>query len=244
MTQDNNKAIVLLSGGLDSATVAALAVAQGYECHGLTFCYGQRHRIELEAAKRVASRLKMPSHKIISLDPTAFGGSALTDSSISVPKDRCDEQINCGIPVTYVPVRNLVFLSYAMAIAESSGAFDIFIGVNCCDYSGYPDCRPEFIESFTKTANLAAAASVKGRGRYKVHTPIIEMTKAQIITAGAGLGFDYSITHSCYDPAPDGRACGECDSCILRRRGFRQAGVNDPTQYSLSENSRCIDENS
>ncbi|MFI4910135.1 MAG: 7-cyano-7-deazaguanine synthase QueC [Sedimentisphaeraceae bacterium JB056] len=232
MTQVNHKAIVLLSGGLDSSTVAAIAVSEGFECHAVTFSYGQRHSIELEASKRVAESLHFASHKIINLDPETFGGSALTDSSINVPKDRSDKEISDGIPVTYVPVRNLVFLSYAMAIAESNDAFDIFIGVNCCDYSGYPDCRPEFIESFTKTANLAAAASVKGKGKYTIHTPIIEMTKSQIITAGTKLGFDYSITHSCYDPDNKNRPCGKCDSCQLRLKGFAEAGLKDPVEYS------------
>lgn len=233
MTEVKNKAVVLLSGGLDSATIAAMAKSEGFECHGITFSYGQRHSVELDAAKRVAEFLNLESHRIIEMDPKTFGGSALTDNDINVPKDRDEYQMNSEIPVTYVPVRNLVFLSYAMAIAETIGAFDIFIGVNCCDYSGYPDCRPEFIESFAKTANLAAAASVQGKGKYKINTPIIKMTKAEIIKTGTKIGFDYSITHSCYDPDPKGRPCGKCDSCQLRLKGFAQAGLSDPVEYSI-----------
>lgn len=232
MTQVNNKAVILLSGGLDSSTVAAIAASQGFDCCGITFSYGQRHSVELEAAKRAAKFCKFKEHKIINIDSGVFAGSALTDSGLAVPKMRNEEQISESIPVTYVPVRNLVFLSFALAYAESIGSFDIFIGVNCCDYSGYPDCRPEFIAAFTKTANLAAAASVKGCGSYKIHTPIIEMTKSQIIKTGTALGFDYSITHSCYDPDAQGRPCGKCDSCILRLKGFAQANLKDPVQYA------------
>ncbi len=231
MTQHRNKAVVLLSGGLDSATAAAIAVSQGFDCYGITFSYNQRHSVELEAAKRVAKANGLKDHRIISIDAGAFGGSALTDSNIDVPKMRSDEQMNTGIPVTYVPARNLVFLSFALAYSESIGAFDIFIGVNCCDYSGYPDCRPDFIESFTRTANLATAASIQGKGTYKIHTPIIKMTKAQIIKTGTALGVDYSITHSCYDPDSVGRACGRCDSCLLRLKGFEQAGITDTVEY-------------
>ncbi len=233
MKQVNDKAVVLLSGGLDSATIAAMAKEQGFQCHALTFNYCQRHSVELEASKRVAKSLNLASHRIINIDANTFGGSALTDSKIDVPQNRTETEIDAAIPITYVPVRNLVFLSYALAVAESSGAFDIFIGVNCCDYSGYPDCRPEFIEAFTKTANLAAAASVQGKGKYKIHTPIIKMTKAEIITAGNKIGVDYSITHSCYNPNPQAIACGKCDSCKLRLRGFEQAGLKDPLEYSL-----------
>ena len=232
MTQPRKKAVILLSGGLDSSTVAAMAVSQGFDCYGITFSYGQRHSVELEAAKRVAKFTRLSDHKIIRIDAGAFGGSALTDESINVPKMRSDEQMGSGIPITYVPARNLVFLSFALAYSESIGAFDIFIGVNCCDYSGYPDCRPAFIESFTRTANLATAASVEGKGTYKIHTPIIKMTKAQIIKAGTELGFDYSITHSCYDPDSQGRPCGKCDSCLLRLKGFEQAGLKDTVEYT------------
>ena len=233
MTKVNNKAVVLLSGGLDSTTVAAMAVAAGFRCHAITFNYCQRHSIELEASKRVAKSLNLASHRIINIDADTFGGSALTDKNIDVPQNRTEAEIDASIPITYVPVRNLVFLSYALAIAESNSAFDVFIGVNCCDYSGYPDCRPEFIKSFTKTANLAAAASDQGKGEYKIHTPIIEMTKSQIITAGTKLGVDYSLTHSCYNPNAEGIACGRCDSCKLRLKGFEQAGLTDPLEYSL-----------
>ncbi len=236
MTQDRNKAVILLSGGLDSATVAAIAVSQGFDCYGITFSYHQRHSVELEAAKRVAKRIGFKDHRIIGIDAGAFGGSALTDSSIDVPKMRSEAQMAGGIPVTYVPARNLVFLSFALAYSESIGAFDIFIGVNCCDYSGYPDCRPQFIESFTQTANLATAASIEGKGTYKIHTPIIKMTKAQIIATGTALGFDYSITHSCYDPDQLGRPCGRCDSCLLRLKGFEEAGLKDTVEYT-NENS-------
>lgn len=232
MTQARKKAVVLLSGGLDSATVASIATSEGFDCYGITFSYGQRHSVELEAAKRVAKFTGLKDHKIIKIDSGAFGGSALTDNDIDVPKMRSEEQMGSGIPVTYVPARNLVFLSFALAYSESIGAFDIFIGVNCCDYSGYPDCRPQFIESFTRTANLATAASVEGKGSYTIHTPIIKMTKAEIIKTGTQLGFDYSLTHSCYDPDSLGRPCGKCDSCRLRLKGFEQAGLNDPVEYS------------
>lgn len=222
------RAVVLLSGGLDSATVLAMAVADGYECHTLAFDYGQRHRNELVASQKLSTRYGAASHRVFPIDIGSFGGSALT-ADIDVPKGR-DESVMTDIPVTYVPARNLVFLSIAMALAETLDAADLFIGVNAVDYSGYPDCRPEFVESFTKTANLATKIGVDGK-RIVVHTPLMEMTKAEIITKGVELGVEYSMTHSCYDPI-DGGACGECDSCILRRRGFEQAGIDDPTVYA------------
>jgi 7-cyano-7-deazaguanine synthase len=223
--------IILLSGGLDSATTLAIARKEGLQCFALTFRYGQRHEREIVAAKRVADHLGVVEHRIIDIDLAAFGGSALTDSAIEVPKDRADLGDSTEIPITYVPARNTIFLSYALAWAEVIGAFDIFIGVNSTDYSGYPDCRAEFIAAFENAANLATAAAVEGRGRYRIHTPIIEMTKAQIIRTGTGLGVDYSLTHSCYDPDELGRSCGQCDSCRLRLKGFAEAGLEDPVEY-------------
>ncbi len=230
------KAVVLLSGGLDSATTLAVARGDGFQCHALTFAYGQRHKREIEAAKKVAESLAAAEHRIIEIDLAAFGGSALTDKAIDVPKDRADLDSPSRIPVTYVPARNTIFLSYALAWAEVLGAFDIFIGVNSTDYSGYPDCRAEFIAAFEKTANLATAAAIEGKGRYRIHTPIIEMTKAQIITTGIKLGVDYSLTHSCYDPDNHGRSCGRCDSCRLRLKGFAEAGLKDPIEYRIMNN--------
>jgi 7-cyano-7-deazaguanine synthase len=226
------KAVVLLSGGLDSATTLALARREGFVCHALTFRYGQRHEREVEAARQVARALGAVEHRILAIDLAALGGSALTDPSIAVPKDRRDLGESTGIPPTYVPARNTIFLSYALAWAEVLGAFDIFLGVNSTDYSGYPDCRAEFIAAFESMANLATAAAVEGKGRYRIHTPIIEMTKAQIIRAGTRLGVDYSLTHSCYDPDPQGRSCGRCDSCRLRLKGFAEAGLRDPLEYA------------
>lgn len=220
--------MILVSGGLDSATVLAIARAEGYESYGLSFDYGQRHRVELEAARRVAEDLGAAQHRIVRLDLSQFGGSALTDKSIDVP-DRPGE----GIPVTYVPARNTVFLSLALAWAEVLGAHDIFIGVNAVDYSGYPDCRPEFIAAFEKTANLATKAGVEGHG-FRINAPLIHMSKAEIIRTGTRLGVDYSKTLSCYKPDAKGRACGVCDSCRLRAAGFRDAGVADPTPYQES----------
>ncbi|MGE4285880.1 MAG: 7-cyano-7-deazaguanine synthase QueC [Phycisphaerae bacterium] len=231
VNETTKKAVILLSGGLDSGTVAAIANSKGYELYAMSFSYGQRHSIELEAARRVAEFCAVKEHRVVEIDLGSFGGSALTDRSIDVPKERSDEAIGAGIPLTYVPVRNLIFLSYALAWAEVLGAFDIFIGVNSLDYSGYPDCRPEFIEQFEKCANLASAAGVGGKGRFTIQTPIIKMTKAQIITEGMRLGFDYSLTHSCYDPSSKGIACGQCDSCLLRLKGFEQAGFRDPVCY-------------
>ncbi len=229
----DKRAVILLSGGLDSATTMAIARSEGFACYALTFAYGQRHKREVEAAKKIAASLQAAEHRIIHIDLAAFGGSALTDAAIDVPKDRPDLDNPTEIPATYVPARNTIFLSYALAWAEVLGAFDIFIGVNSTDYSGYPDCRAEFIAAFEKTANLATAAAVEGRGRYRIHTPIIKMTKAQIILAGTKLGVDYSLTHSCYDPDARGRSCGRCDSCRLRLRGFAQAGLKDPVEYRI-----------
>ncbi len=226
------KAVVLLSGGLDSATTLALAQRGGFACHALTFRYGQRHEREVEAAGKVARALGAVEHRILAIDLAALGGSALTDPNIAVPKDRRDLGESTGIPATYVPARNTIFLSYALAWAEVLGAFDLFLGVNSTDYSGYPDCRAEFIAAFETMANLATAAAVEGKGRYRIHTPIIEMTKAQIIRAGTRLGVDYSLTHSCYDPDSQGRSCGRCDSCRLRLKGFAEAGLRDPIEYA------------
>ena len=231
---ENKKAVVLLSGGLDSATTMAIARGDGFQCYALTFIYGQRHKIEIEAAKKVAESLGAAGHRIIEIDLAAFGGSALTDKAIDVPKDRVELGSSSRIPATYVPARNTIFLSYALAWAEVLGAFDIFIGVNSTDYSGYPDCRAEFIAAFERTTNLATAAAVEGRGQYKIHTPIIDMTKARIITTGTKLGVDYSLTHSCYDPDDRGRSCGRCDSCRLRLKGFAEAGLKDPIEYVKS----------
>jgi len=224
-------AIVLLSGGLDSATTLAIARNEGFACYALTFLYGQRHCREVEAAARVAHSLGVVEHRVATIDLAAFGGSALTDSSLQVPKDRSDLDNTTTIPITYVPARNTIFLSYALAWAEVLRLFDIFIGVNSTDYSGYPDCRAEFIAAFETMANLATAAAAEGKGRYRIHTPIIEKTKAEIIRTGTRLGVDYSLTHSCYDPDPSGRSCGWCDSCRLRLRGFAEAGLRDPLTY-------------
>jgi 7-cyano-7-deazaguanine synthase len=218
------KAVLLLSGGLDSATTLALAREQGFEVYCLSFRYGQRHAVELKAVVNVAKTLGAKEHKIADIDLRLFGGSALTDD-ISVPKDRSDFDISHGIPITYVPARNTIFLSFALAWAEVLGAYDIFIGVNALDYSGYPDCRPEFIEAFEKTANLATAYGVEAKQHITIHTPIIAMSKAEIIRQGVRLGVDYSTTISCYDPSPEGVACGHCDSCVLRRKGFEANGL-------------------
>ena len=221
----DKKAVVLLSGGLDSATVMAMAKAQGYSCYTMSFDYGQRHRAELQAAERVASQLGVVEHKVIGLNLNGIGGSALTDSTIDVP-----ETPEEGIPVTYVPARNTVFLSLALGWAEVIGARDLFIGVNAVDYSGYPDCRPEFIEAFERMANLATKAGVEGQG-FSVQAPLQNLSKAQIIQEGIRLGVDYAITVSCYQADDEGRACGKCDSCRLRKAGFQAAGVEDPTRY-------------
>jgi 7-cyano-7-deazaguanine synthase len=225
------RAVVLLSGGLDSATTLAIARSEGFQCYALTFRYGQRHQREIKAAEKVADSLEVIEHRCIDVDLAQFGGSALTDLTIDVPKDRADLGRPDWIPLTYVPARNTVFLSYALAWAEMLGAFDIFIGVNAIDYSGYPDCRAKFIMAFERVANLATAAAVKRKGRYHIHTPIINMTKAQIILTGTKLGVDYSLTHSCYDPDEQGGSCGRCDSCKLRLKGFAEAGLKDPIEY-------------
>lgn len=219
------KAVVLLSGGLDSATVLALANEQGYACHALSLDYGQRHHAELAAARRVAAALGVVEHKVIPLDLTSIGGSALTDSRIDVP-----EQPGEGIPVTYVPARNTIFLSLALGWAEVLGAWDMFIGVNAVDYSGYPDCRPEYIQAFQRLCQLATRAGVEG-GEFRIHAPLIEMSKADIIRTGSRLGVDYALTVSCYAADEAGRACGRCDSCRLRAAGFAAAGIEDPTRY-------------
>ncbi len=226
----SRKAVVLLSGGVDSTTALAIAKSQGFECYALSFAYGQRHAHELEAARRVASAMGAVKHVVAEIDLRVFGGSALT-GDIDVPKDRSESAIGSGIPVTYVPARNTIFLSFALAWAETLGASDIFIGVNALDYSGYPDCRPEYIAAFQRMADLATKAGVEGAQRLVIHTPLIAMTKREIIEAGHALGVDYSLTSSCYDPAPDGTACGACDSCTLRLKGFREAGLQDPIRY-------------
>jgi 7-cyano-7-deazaguanine synthase len=224
------RAVVLLSGGLDSTTTAARAAADGFTVYALSVDYGQRHRVELERAAAVAAALKVADHRTVTLDLRAIGGSALT-SDIAVPKGRTDDAIGHGVPVTYVPARNTILLGLALGYAETVGAFDIFIGANVLDYSGYPDCRPEFLNAFETLANLATKAGTEGTGKFRVHAPLIKMSKAEIIRAGVTLGVDFSLTLSCYDPDATGRACGGCDSCQLRRRGFADAGVPDPTKY-------------
>ena len=224
------KAVVLLSGGLDSSTTLAIARREGFEAYALSFRYGQRHRFEIDAARRVAVQLRAARHVITDIDLRTFGGSALTDD-IDVPKGRSTDEMSAGIPITYVPARNTIFLSFALAWAEVLGVSDIFIGVNAIDYSGYPDCRPEYIEAFTRMANLATKAAIEGRQHLAIHTPLIHLSKAEIIARGHSLGVDFSLTHSCYDPDESGRACGECDSCQLRLRGFAEAGLTDPIPY-------------
>lgn len=223
-------AVVLVSGGLDSATTLALAVRQGYAAHALSVDYGQRHQAELAAARHVATALGAIRHLVVKVDLRAIGGSALT-ADLTVPQDRSGAEIATGIPITYVPARNTVFLALALGYAETVNAFDIFVGVNAIDYSGYPDCRPEFVQQFECLANVATKAAVEGRGTFHMHAPLITMTKAQIIQTGGGLGVDYSLTVSCYTPDAQGRACGRCDSCNLRRQGFHDAGLPDPTRY-------------
>jgi 7-cyano-7-deazaguanine synthase len=230
MSDKRKPAVVLVSGGLDSATVLAIARSEGFEPFALSFDYGQRHRFELEAARRVCQANAVARHIEIQLDLRAFGGSALT-SDLPVPKDRSEKEMDAGIPITYVPARNTVFLSIALGWAEILSAFDIFIGVNAVDYSGYPDCRPEFIEAFTHLAGLATKAGVEGQGQWRIHTPLISLSKAEIIKRGVALGVDYGLTHSCYDPDKRGRSCGHCDSCQLRLKGFAAAGLTDPAEY-------------
>lgn len=226
-----HKAVVLSSGGIDSTTTLAIAKAQSLEIYSLTFNYGQRHAAELEAARRVADFFGVSKHLVIGIDMRAIGGSALTTDRIDVPKGRSADEMAHEIPITYVPARNTIFLSYALAWAEVLEAAEIFIGVNAVDYSGYPDCRPEFIAAYEGMANLATRAAVEGKVHVHIRTPLIAMTKAEIIRRGIELGVDYSLTHSCYDPSPEGEACGLCDSCVLRRKGFGEAGVPDPTRY-------------
>ena len=223
-------AVILLSGGLDSATTAAIARAAGFDLHALSFDYGQRHRCELDAARRVGESLGVRRHVMLEIDLRKFGTSALT-AAIDVPKGRSDEQMGSGIPITYVPARNTVFLSLALAYAETLAAADLFIGVNALDYSGYPDCRPEYIEAFERIANLATKAGVEGTLAFKIHTPLVHWSKAEIIREGTRLGVDYGLTRSCYDPDASGAACGECDSCSLRLKGFVEAGLVDPAPY-------------
>jgi 7-cyano-7-deazaguanine synthase len=224
------RAVILLSGGLDSATAAAMARAEGYELYALSVAYGQRHRFELEAARRVARAICVQRHVVVSIDLAQLGGSALT-GEIDVPKDRSLDQMEAEIPVTYVPARNTVFLAHGLGYAEVLGADDIFIGVNAVDYSGYPDCRPEYIAAFTRLANLATKAGVEGRLDFKIHTPLVDLTKAEIIRRGTELGVDYGLTHSCYDPDQAGTSCGRCDACLLRLKGFAEAGLEDPLPY-------------
>ncbi len=223
-------AVCLLSGGLDSATCLAHALREGYNCYALSFDYGQRHRVELECAARLASSLGAADHAVLRIDLTKFGGSALT-SAIPVPKGRAPSEMGQGIPVTYVPARNTIFLAFALAWAEVLGALDIFLGVNAVDYSGYPDCRPEYIHAFETMANLATKVGVEGAQRLRIHTPLIRMTKAEIVVQGGRLGVNFALTHSCYDPVGT-RPCGCCDSCVLRRRGFAEAGIPDPLEYA------------
>ena len=224
-------AVCLLSGGLDSSVSLACARDEGFECYALTIDYGQRHKLELEAARRIARALGAREHLIVRTDLRAFGGSALT-AGLEVPKHRTAAEIGGGIPVTYVPARNTIFLAYALAWAEVLESSDIFIGVNAIDYSGYPDCRPEYLEAFERLTNLATRAGVEGRAQFRIHAPLLRLTKAEIIRLGHRLGVDFGLTHSCYDPDPQGRACGACDSCLLRRKGFAEAGLEDPIEYA------------
>ncbi len=228
------RAVVLLSGGLDSATALAIARAEGFRPYALSFRYGQRHKVELKAARRVAKALGAAEYKIAKTDLRVFGGSALT-ADVAVPKGRSTGEMGEGIPITYVPARNTIFLAFALAWAETLEASDIFVGVNALDYSGYPDCRPEYIRAFEQMANLATKAGVEGRQHLVIHTPLIRLTKAQIIQRGLELGVDYGLTHSCYDPTPNGRPCGACDSCLLRAKGFAEAGVADPALTTTAE---------
>ena len=224
------KAVVLSSGGIDSTTAMAIAKHEGFKIYSLSFFYGQRHAFELEAAQKVAKAIGVTEHLVINIDLKQIGGSSLTDD-IDVPKDRDEQEITREIPVTYVPARNTIFLSFALAWAEVLKSFDIFIGVNALDYSGYPDCRPEYIDAFERMANLATKSGVEGDMKIRIRTPLIRLTKAKIIQKGIDLGVDFALTHSCYDPSPRGLACGRCDSCLLRKKGFKEAGVSDPARY-------------
>jgi 7-cyano-7-deazaguanine synthase len=235
MTQPN--AVVLLSGGMDSATTAAIALDRGFVVHALSFRYGQRHSAELQAARRVAERLGIPRHVVLDVDLRSIGGSALTDE-LAVPKDTPLEDIGRRIPPTYVPARNTIFLSFGLALAEVVGASDIFLGANAMDYSGYPDCRPEYFKAFQSMANLATRAGVEEGRRVTIHTPLIELSKREIIERGLALGVDYGITLTCYDPSPDGAACGRCDACLLRLKGFREVGMEDPAPYQTVSGER------
>ena len=225
-----NKAVVLLSGGLDSTTTLAIAQKEGFEVYALSFDYGQRHKVEIERARKIAKNFEVADHQIVTIDLRQFGGSALTDS-IDVPIHRDEKEMSAEIPITYVPARNTIFLSFCLAYAEVKIAQNIFLGVNAVDYSGYPDCRPEFIAAFETLANLATKAGVEGKEKLKIHTPLIQFTKAEIILKGLELGVDYSLTHSCYNPLEDGASCGSCDSCLLRLKGFNDAGFEDPIKY-------------
>ena len=231
MEQNLQPAVVLLSGGLDSATVLAIAQAKGFAVYAMSFNYGQRHQFELHCARQIAEKSAVTQHVITQIDLRVFGGSALTSSDIAVPKNRAADEMSHDIPVTYVPARNTIFLSFALAWAEVLNCSDIFIGVNALDYSGYPDCRPEYIHAYQTMANLATRAGVEGSQKLKIHTPLIAMTKGQIIKAGLDLGVDYSITSTCYDPSPQGKACGKCDACVLRLKGFAENGIPDPANY-------------
>jgi 7-cyano-7-deazaguanine synthase len=232
------KAVVLLSGGLDSATALAEARAAGFDLYALTVLYGQRHAVEVEAARRVARACGVVRHVEQNIDLRPFGDSALTDQTIEVPKGRSGDEMAHGIPITYVPARNTIFLALALGWAESLGAFDIFIGVNCVDYSGYPDCRPAYLGAFEALANLATKAGVEGSGLFRVRAPLLTLSKEQIILRGRELGVDFGLTHSCYDPAPDGRACGRCDACSLRLAAFSRIGLIDPVAYAVAEDAR------
>jgi 7-cyano-7-deazaguanine synthase len=236
MNRNGKPAIVLTSGGLDSTTCLAIARAEGFApIYSMTFDYGQRHRHELTAAERIARHFGVAEHRVVRIDLRQFGKSALTADDIAVPKDRDESAMTADVPVTYVPARNTIFLSYALAWAEVLGVLDVFIGVNSLDYSGYPDCRPAFVSAFETMANLATKMTAEDHARFRLHTPLIHLTKAQIIRRGVELGVDYGMTHSCYDPDASGRACGHCDSCLLRRKGFAEAGVPDPTVYSTGQ---------
>lgn len=230
MSGEKSRAVVLLSGGLDSTTALAIAKSEGHEIYALTFRYGQRHEVEIEAARRIAEQFTVERHVVAEINLRVFGGSALT-GDVEIPKGRDAEEMGRGIPVTYVPARNTIFLSFALAWAEVLGSSDVFIGVNALDYSGYPDCRPEYIEAYQRMANLATKAGVEGRQKLSIHTPLIHLSKAQIIKRGIELGVDYSLTSTCYDPSPEGLACGQCDACLLRLKGFDENGLEDPATY-------------